>query len=258
MDDIRKGKVYALVFVIFLGILGGGGFYITKKFTKIEPKREMQISEPMPQEINLKIIKDEDYFYFTDEEIISSKHEIAFKNIHININSIDARRIEEELNKLNDSLKKNLVKISDKDLTTVEKNNIIYNEEDIYNVSYIKYSSYVYKNYASILAESYEYDCIKGKKQIGSNSYVFDTKTGDLITKEAILAKFNLTLDSLKEKVKKELEQETIITIDIEETLNLLDNPEEYALYINKSGHLVLNYLVKNAETDYNDVIVLN
>ena len=46
--------------------------------------------------------------------------------------------------------------------------------------------------------------------------------------------------------------------IDITATLNNLDSEDNYGLFINKSGHLTLSYLVKSSQVDYNDSIVLN
>lgn len=259
MNDIRRGKVYALIFIIFLGLLVGGGFFLTKNLTKDKPKKSMPISEnSVKEEVNLKLLKDEDYVYFTNEEVISIKNEITFKNIAININSNEARLVETKLNNRSEELHGTFKKISESLLTPEEKDAIVYNEEDVYSVNYVKYGTYTYKDYASILVEDYEYDCINGKKQVGAMSYVFDITTGKLLSKADLLAKYGMTLETLKEKVNSELAKETLTTIDVDGTLSLLEDTEKYALYINKSGHLVLNYLVKNAETYYNDVIVLN
>ena len=45
---------------------------------------------------------------------------------------------------------------------------------------------------------------------------------------------------------------------NIEETINRINNETNYALFINKSGFLVISYLVKTTQVDYNDVIIFN
>ncbi len=51
--------------------------------------------------------------------------------------------------------------------------------------------------------------------------------------------------------------EEQIEAIDILGTLKNLDNPDNYGLYIDKSGYLTISYLVKTHEIDYNDIIIL-
>ena len=75
--------------------------------------------------------------------------------------------------------------------------------------------------------------------------------------------KFQITLDKIKEIVEEKLEKEqTIIDempqIDIAATLNSLDDESSYALYVNKSGYLVINYFIKSMQENKLDVIILN
>ena len=65
--------------------------------------------------------------------------------------------------------------------------------------------------------------------------------------------------DTEEEKLPQEEtpKEEQIEAIDILGTLKNLDNPDNYGLYIDKSGYLTISYLVKTHEIDYNDIIIL-
>jgi len=268
MDDIRNGKVYAAVFVFFLVVLIVGGYYLTIKLTteddtkkeetnKTEEKEEIELSDA------LKINKDKEYIYFENSDSKSLEHEMVYQDIVININSNEASNIAQNLNNEMSNLRKTFKKISEQEISKEDEEKILYKEDDIYSSTFKKYTRYFYKNYASLLSEEYDYDCFNGSVYKGSKSYVFDTNTGKLLSKEELLNLYDKNLDRLKSIVKEKLEKEQTVVgdvelIDITTTLKNLENNEEYALYINKSGFLTISYLVKTTQIDYNDVIIIN
>ena len=76
------------------------------------------------------------------------------------------------------------------------------------------------------------------------------------------MEEFN-TLDKIKEMVQEKLEKEQmvvedILQIDIANTISSLDDDSSYALYVNKSGYLVINYFIKGIQENKLDVIILN
>lgn len=153
--------------------------------------------------------------------------------------------------------------IREVELTDEEKENILFKDSDVYEAVYNKYTRYFYKNYATIVNNVLEYNCTKGNKNIGVRAYVFDLESGNLLSKSRLMEDFDITLDKIKEKVQEKLEKEQTILeeipqIDITSTLSSLDDDSSYALYVNKSGYLVINYMVKGMQEDKLDVIILN
>ena len=201
--------------------------------------------------------------YFKNIYNKSLENEMTYQDIVININSNDAITIEKELNKEMEALKKTYKKLSEQKISDEDQEKIIYKEDDIYSSTFKKYTRYFYKNYASLLSEEYDYDCFSGAIYKNSKSYVFDTTTGELLSKQELMKLYKKSLAGIKNTIKEKLEKnQTIIDeidlIDIAATLNNLDEDDNYALYINKSGFLVISYLVKTTQVDYNDVIILN
>lgn len=265
MDDIRAGKIYAAVFALFLVIFAVGGYFgvvfLTKDNQSSQSKQEESVSQE--KEIDNRIDKDQDFIYFTNIEKKETEREIIYQDVVFNFDSNDAKEIEEKLNTEMSELKESFLLISNQNLSEEEKEQIIYQDGDVYQASYQNYTRYFYQNYASLVTHLYGYDCFKGAKQENSKSYVFDTETGKLLSKSELLAIYGKTLNDLKDIIKERLEKEQKIVeeipqIDITSTLNSLDDEESYALYINKGGYLVADYLVKSVQEDYNDVIILN
>ncbi|MDE5539014.1 MAG: hypothetical protein K2J20_00835 [Bacilli bacterium] len=262
--EIRRGKVYGLIFISFIVLLAIGGFVLTKILVSDEAISfaSEDSQEPAPKQ-DLRVNQNEDYIYFENADLKSESHEITFQDIIININSNDATDIMNKLNNEMALLKNNLKTISEQELSDEELAKIIYKEDDIYSTTYRDYTRYFYKSYASVLVDEYIFDCIQGSNYGHSISYTFDTATGKLLSYDDVLDIYNLNLIKLKEAVQEQLNKsqtvvEDIEQIDISSTINNLDNSENYALYINKSGFLVLSYLVKSAAGDYNDVIIFN
>jgi len=257
--DIRNGKIYASVFMLFIVFLIIGGFILTKIVLKDSNIEESKIEEKSEDVDKLKINKSEDYIYYDNEEIISEKESIVFQNVFININSDDAEMIMNKLNNQSKDFRLSLKKISEEDLSEEELEKVIYKEDDIYKVNYSKYTRYFYKDYVSILDDNYTFDCFLGHSYKSSKAYTFDIKTGKLLTYQDLLNKYNLDMEKIKNKIKEKLERNIDDTKEIlvTETINGLDN-DNYAIYIDKSGFLTISYLVKCADLNYNDVIIFN
>lgn len=256
MDDIRRGKIYGALFAFFIVLLIVGGYKATKKLTENEPKKETK-TEEKEEKIDLRIDKEKDVIYFENEEVMSEKQEIVYQNAIINLNSDDALSITSNLNNKMSELKKTIKIISGQELDEEELDEIIYKEDDIYSATYEIYTRYFYRNYASLLVDEYDFDCKVGSTYKISTAYVFNTKTGKLLSKKEILNEYKKDIEDIKLTIKEKLESKEE-EIDVTETLKLLDNEENYALYVNKSGYLCISYLVKTAEKSYNDIIILN
>jgi len=269
MDDIRSGKVKAALFLFFIVILVVGGYIgmvlLTKDSANNSHKQEVANKQEVASKENkdIRLDKSKDYIYFENEVIKNETRDISYQDIVFNFDSNDAKTIATFLNSERKELESTYKMISDVELTAEEKENILYKESDVYAATYNKYTRYFYENYASLVINSYDYHCMTGNKTIKTNAYVFDTSTGNLLSKNNLMAMFDTNLDEIKEKVQEKLEKEqTIIEeipqIDITATLSSLDNESEYALYINKSGYLVISYFIKNVQDLKQDVIILN
>lgn len=258
MNDTRKGKFYALMFLFFLIFLIVGGYFLTKSLTK---KEEATGNEETPKfekvdPDKLKIDKEEDFIYFVNKEVYSEELDIVYQDIMMNINSVEAREIANVLNRENATLEESIKLISDQKLSESENEKIVYRIKDIYEAKYREYTRYFSDKYASLVINDYEFDCFTGSKYLRSKAYVIDTVTGKVLTNEEILKKSNLTMEEIKLKVQEKLVDEE--DIDITSTLTGLDDTENFALYINKSGQIAISYIVKTTNSGYNDTIVLN
>ncbi len=262
--EIRRGKIYALIFILFIVFLALGGFFLTKELLENDKDKSATINNSSATNVkDLRLNKNEDYIYFTSIDNKSLTHEITFQDIFINIDSSDANNVMTKLNNEMQNLKSSFQTLSEAELSEEELEKVIYKEDDIYKTSFRKYTRYFYKDYAGILIEDYNFDCFKGDIFQNSEAYTFDTITGKLLSNGDLLNLYNLSMTKVKEKIVEKLNKsQTVIDeeeqIDIAETINRLDNIENFALFINKSGFLSLSYLVKSVKGDYNDVIIFN
>lgn len=266
MEDIRFGKVKAALFLFFIVVLIVGGYFLMEVFVRSENKNDFSEKNVASKSEQLKedyrINDNEELIYFTNTEIKNEARNIIYQDVIFNFDSIYAKNLETTLNLETAELKESYKLISDQELTDEEKELIIYSESDVYSAKYNEYTRYFFKDYASLVKNTYTYDCFNGVKLEKQESYVFNVSSGSLLSKNKLLELYKISKDDIKESIKSKLdkEQSTIDgedTIDIIETLNSIDN-DDYNLYINKSGYLVISYIAKSVQEDYNDVIILN
>lgn len=266
MDDIRSGKVKAAIFLFFIVVLVVGGYIGMIMLTK-EPentkKLETEVASKSDNKTDIRIDKSKDYIYFENEVLKNETRDIAYKDVVFNFDSNDAKTIATFLNNERETNEKTYKTISEVELTEEEKEKILYKDSDVYEAVYNKYSRYFYENYATIVNDVLEYNCNSGNKEIRVSAYTFDTNTGELLSKSKLMNNFDISLDKIKEKVQEKLEKEQVVVedvpqIDIVSTLSSLDDDSSYALYVNKSGYLVINYFIKYMQDIKQDVIILN
>ena len=269
MDDIRNGKVKAAVFLFFIVILIVGGYISMIMLTKdtennVKKSTEIEVaSKNEDKSKDIRIDSSKDYIYFENEVLKNETRDIIYQDVIFNFDSNDARTIATFLKSEREENEKTYKMISEVELTEEEKETILFKESDVYEATYNKYTRYFYKNYATIVNSVFEYNCNDGNKNTNISAYVFDTNSGNLLSKSKLMEDFNITLDKIKEIVQEKLEKEQTIVeeipqIDITATLNSLDDDSTYALYVNKSGYLVINYFIKSVQDLKLDVIILN
>lgn len=266
MDDIRNGKVKAAVFLFFIVVLIVGGYISTIMLTQDTGKadnKKSEVARKTSSSDDIRIDINKDYIYFENEVLKNEIRDIMYQDVVFNFDSNDAKTIATFLNSERETNEKTYKLISDVELTDDEKENVLFKESDVYEATYNKYTRYFYKNYATIVNSVFEYNCNEGNKNTSISAYVFDTNTGNLLSKSRLMEDFNITLDKIKEVIQEKLEKEQTMLeevpqIDITATLNSLDNDGEYALYVNKSGYLVVSYFIKSVQDLKLDVIILD
>lgn len=262
MNENRKGKIYGIIFLILILFLIIGGYFLTKSLTSHDASKEPMESqnEKKGATEELKLDQEKDFIYFENIDILSEKQKIIYQDVKMNFDIPELLELETELNKKTIALKETVKKISEANLSIEEQEKIVFQDDDIYEANYLKYTRYFSEKYASLIVDEYLFNCINGGSYQNSTAYVIDLETGHLLTSDELMSRFDFTFANIKNRVKEDLEKmlEEDETILIDETLSNLDNRENYALYINKSGYFVISYIVKSSKVDYNDVIILN
>lgn len=257
MNDTRHNVFLGMLFVIFILVLGVGGYFLTINITKDEEK-ENNITEKVLSD-DYKIDKKADYIYFKDEKIISSEPDIIYKDVVINLDTAESinTSLKQELNIIRQSVKY----ISDNALDPNRE--VLYEDENIYSASERNYENFMYKEYISLIVKDYEFNCYDGSLLKSLKSYVFNVETGKQLLNNDLLEFYDINMSEVEDKVREHLQsnqsiENEIELIKIEETIAGLQSAGNYAFYIDKYGDLNISYIVKTTQVDYNETIKLN
>ena len=228
MNREEKNTGSIIVFVTIIAILLGGGFYlITHKDIYLNKKEETK--EEVKKSI--KILEDKDYIYYSNIEVLDNENSLEYKTININIDSVDAKELQEELNNNMSSIKDSLKRD--------DQGNII-------SCDMISYDYSVTNKYISLSTTLFSY--LTNEEQLTKSvvkHYVFDIESGKLLSNRDILKKEGLTDQEVRIKIRDYVKNDE--NVDIDETLN-----SEYFLSISKEGKVIINTVVKTSEMDYN------
>lgn len=249
-ENLRSKLGFWLFFLIIIFLLVGGYFYMN--YTLNDKRDDNTTSE----KVNYKIDTTKDYIYYINESTISEGAEIYYKDVVINLSTQEV--LTESLAKENKIYKNNIKYISDDE--TLNKEIIVYNNDDINYLTFRDYKNYEFGKYISLLVSDYNYSCMDGVTFNKSFAYVFNTENGGLLTSNDLLNMYNLNIDIIKERVKdflntKQTKVDDVDLINIDETINELNMN---SLYINEYGKLTISYLVKTTQTDYNEITEVN
>lgn len=246
MKDEKANYIGFILFflsIILIVIVGSVTLYSVRNN---EINKKKVINDEVVVTDKLKKDKSKDFLYYSDREEINKDFNIYYTYPIINIDSHDA-------NNLNNILKNNVDEA---------KNNIIKNEEGtIIEANAFEYTNYTYQEYLSILVDKNLYKDEKTTLQ-KINSYTINLITGEEVTYEELLKKFDLTYTKVIDLIKENLEANQtydgeVPNIKIDETINLLKDNNTYNIYINENGKLIVKYIVKTNDIDYNDIIIL-
>lgn len=246
MRDEKANYIGFILFFLSIVLIVVVGSVTLYSVRNNEINKKKVVNDEVVVTDKLKKDKNKDFLYYTDREEINKDLNIYYTYPIINIDSSAA-------NNLNNILKNNALEA---------KNNITKNEEGvIIEAETYEYTNYIYQEYLSILVNKNLY---KDEKTILQeiNSYTINLITGEEVTYEKLLKKYDLTYTKVIDLIKENLEANQtydgeVPNIKIDETINLLKDNNTYNIYINESGKLTVKYIVKTNNIDYNDIIIL-
>ncbi len=235
-------------FIVLIVVVGSALLYFNTK-----EKREQKIKSPEEELVisdKMKIDKTKDFIYYTEEETISSSLAITSKRPVFNLNSKDATEVNEEIASYVKQTKASLKKESDPTCT-------FQNEENIYETNFLDYGIYEYQEYISLVIRESNYSCLNGFSASSKvKAYTFNVLTGEKIESSDLFSLYHTTLTIALEKIQESLS--TVPNVKLEETINGLKENDTFVIYIDEFGTLVMNYVVKTLDGDYNDTITIN
>ncbi len=237
---MKKSSKEILIGIIFLGVvlvIFVATPFVCLKFCEKSYARFREKNKELVlvnKENNVKKInEDKEYIYFINEDIVNEELFIINKYPIINLNSNDAKNVTLELENLVNEIKINAN-----------------------NEMFLDYGIYETNNYVTLLIKPNNYiNSVSNAK-----SFTFNKINGKLLSFLELLDIYNLKFDDVIREVLLELnsEQKLVDGINIEATINNLNNQENYVIYIDEFDNLLLNFIVKNNFVDYNDTIKIN
>lgn len=238
ITDRQNSKLTFFIFIlVIIGLIVLGYFLIKKP----------DISEKILDDTEtLEIDKTKNIVYYDNIDVISSEAQLEYKDIHINLNSDDARELETKLNNNMNKIRGKYTKLED------NSNQEIINEADgIAQAEIIDYNTFNSTNYVTIEVNEYEFLASAMTFDNKLTYYCLDKRSGKLLTNQIIMKQENLSADTIRTKIYDHIKDNDEIDIDV--TMN---NP--YTLYYNEYGKVKANIIVKIGDINYNDNVEIN
>lgn len=238
ITDRQNSKLTFFIFIlVIIGLIVLGYFLIKKP----------DISEKILDDTEtLEIDKTKNIVYYDNIDVISSEAQLEYKDIHINLNSDDAKELEAKLNNNMNKIRGKYTKLED------NSNQEIINEADgIAQAQIIDYNTFNSTNYVTIEVNEYEFLASAMSFDNKLTYYCLDKRNGKLLTNQIIMKQENLSADTIRTKIYDHIKDNDEIDIDV--TMN---NP--YTLYYNEYGKVKANIIVKIGDINYNDNVEIN
>lgn len=238
ITDRQNSKLTFFIFIlVIIGLIVLGYFLIKKP----------DISEKILDDTEtLEIDKTKNIVYYDNIDVISSEAQLEYKDIHINLNSDDARELETKLNNNMNKIRGKYTKLED------NSNQEIINEADgIAEAQIIDYNTFNSTNHVTIEVNEYEFLASAMSFDNKLTYYCLDKRSGKLLTNQIIMKQENLSADTIRTKIYDHIKDNDEIDIDV--TMN---NP--YTLYYNEYGKVKANIIVKIGDINYNDNVEIN
>lgn len=240
-----KFAFFGLIVLVFIV----GGFVLMQKSAELsDDKRSKNKVEEKESEVDIRLDKEKDYIYFTDNDVVVGELDIAYMNVVTNFE--DKQNIAKTLNDESKAFKEAIT--YDEEMENPAYDKLSFAE-------YKKYDLNVFEDYLSLIVHYYNYKPESLVSYEKSQVYVFDKNTGEIITDDTLLSKYGLTKDDVNSKIRTYVEGQDLVkegeTLDVDATVNA---NQDFNLYVNKLGKLCITIIVKSDQKDYNDTIVLN
>ena len=258
MEEKSKAIIGCVLFFVIILVIGIGGYIYAFKNDDHKTTKELEEAAILEN----KKEEDKDFIYFENEKKVSETLGIIYKDAVINLDNNQATAINNEIKTENEELFNSVKKISETENDT--GNEIKDDTDDIYSATIREYQTYKYGNYISLVISDSSYDCFKGVYDHTSiKSYIFDINTNERVSNIDILAKHNTSFSEVKNKIKEKIEEipkdgEESNGIKIDETIENLANDNSYGLYLDESGDLIIKYIVKSDNLNYNENMIIN
>lgn len=228
-----------ILFIILLIFIGNVGLKLLNDKKQVDTPEEQKV---------LYVDENKDIVYYDNITTISEDANLIYRDIHINLDSEDARKVEEELNAKMANIRGSYTLISESD---VPSEDIIMDYDDILEAEILDYTIYNSTTYLTILANNYTYYATLEDDISDLEYYVFNKYTGKLLDNETILNNENITNEDITNRISTYLATDT--GIDVDGTIN-----NGYDLFYNQYGELMVKILVNMGEVQYNEVISFN
>ncbi|MBR5662462.1 MAG: hypothetical protein IKX00_02280 [Bacilli bacterium] len=249
----KKDFIGGITFIIFVAVLIVGGFFLTRYLTS-----EKEHKKVVQSEIDkLKIDSKKDLVYYENEIILSPDPDIIHKDIIINLKEADT--VNELLKKSMDNIRNSVKKKGEVEIDSSKE--LLY-DIDIISTKERNYTVYESLKYLSVLVTDSDFTCYNGSTITSQTAYTFSLSTGKRLSNDTLIGYAGLSIDDIKNKVRNKLEEDQKDlhdgeTINIDETINLI-NIKDLVIYTNKTGKIVISFVVKTNDDSYNDTIELN
>ena len=238
ITDRQNSKLTFFIFILVIIGLIVLGYFLIKK-----PDISKKILDDTE---TLEIDKTKNIVYYDNIDVISSEAQLEYKDIHINLNSDDAKELEAKLNNNMNKIRGKYTKLED------NSNQEIINEADgIAQAQIIDYNTFNSTNYVTIEVNEYEFLASAMSFDNKLTYYCLDKRNGKLLTNQIIMKQENLSADTIRTKIYDHIKDNNEIDIDV--TMN---NP--YTLYYNEYGKVKANIIVKIGDINYNDNVEIN
>lgn len=253
MNEEGKSKLFfGLFFGVVILIIAGGTFVLNYHPKDKETKNLESYNK-------LKDNKDKDFIYFEDVEVLSVEQELFYKRPVINFKSNTILELNQKLSDANLRIKNNIVKLDS--VSDDEKSNCLYLDDNIYSAKTRDYEVINYGKYVSLVIKEYTYLCTGVFNDVSYESYTFDKSTGEYLNQSDVLKVKDVLFSKVQSTIRSYLEENSSkfgdeVIIDVDGTISNLNNSS--SIYINKDGKLVVLFIVKTNNTDYNDSIEID
>ncbi|MBR1417260.1 MAG: hypothetical protein IJ572_05555 [Bacilli bacterium] len=223
MNREEKNIGSIILFIVIVLAIGFGGYYLISNKTSSQNKSNDYKSGTEIKKI--KIDDSKNYVYFTNEYMLDNHEDLVYKDIIININSTDAKNLQEKLNKEMASIKVNSIPDDEK-------------------IEMIEYNVVETSKYLSLTVNKYFFEDNEATNS-SLDYYVFDLSSGNILANRDIMKNENVTDQEIRSKIRSYINNDA--DVDIDATLS-----KEYKLSISKTGKIIINTVVKTSELDYN------